>query len=179
MEKKIKNVEYIDKQINNQHIYKENNEYWEILLIKIDKDSFEFAYFYSIIKLIENLENNNKYLITIDEGKNQSRSNQEFFEFNSLIEAKNKFIEIYKEKTGDEWENRNTNFNINNQKEGKYILYYQKKVIKKRKEIIEDFDFDKYSKTSIIKDKNVLNLFKDITDISQVENYLKIIDKNY
>ena len=176
IEKKIKNVEYIDKQINNQHIYKENNEYWEMLLIKVDKDSFEFAYFYSIIKLIENLENNNKYLITIDEGKNQSRSNQEFFEFNSLIEAKNKFIEIYKEKTGDEWENRNTNFNINNQKEGKYILYYQKKVIKKRKEIIEDFDFDKYSKTSIIKDKNVLNLFKDIADVSQVENYLKIID---
>ena len=156
---------YYDQTFN---LYKEDKEYWDVILIKVDTFYQNFDYFYYFIELMEN-KKLNKYIVMTNYYKEDKH---EFFEFNNLDEAKNKFKEIFKEQTGNIWEEKN-NFK---HKKGKYMLYIQKKVKYKIKEFLEPFDFD--TKSIMIKDENILDLFKNIIDISKIESAYEYIDIN-
>ena len=180
LDKKLKEVTYIEydeqKNLNDKNfrLYKEDDEYWDVILIKVD-GYYEIEFHFYIISLIYNIKKN-IYCLKTDYGINeQSSEYDKFLEFDSLEQAKNKFKEIFEEKTGNLWQERNNFKKI----EGKYTLYMRKKVKYKIKEFLESFDYDKYPNPVMIKDKAVLELFKNMVDISKIEYYLDLlIDTN-
>ena len=89
-----------------------------------------------------------------------------------MEEAKNIFKEIYKEKTGNIWEEKNKFKRI----KGKYDIYIYNKVKLIIKNFLEPFDYNKCLNPSMIKDEGLIDLFKEMSDISILNNYYKNID---
>ena len=180
LEKKMKEPIYIEyneppKNIYGEkyNLYKEDKEYWDVILIKVDNFYQNIEYFQYFIQLLIN-EKIDKYIVLVEYGKSEIEKKTDIFEFTNLNDAKNKFKENFKEYTGNIWEEKN-NFK---HKKGKYILYIQKKVQYKIKDLFEPFNYNKFSNSLMIKDENILDLFKNIIDISRIESSYNTIDIN-
>ena len=145
-------------------LYKENDEYWDASLTKVNLQNGIYGeYLFYIIQLIHDL-GKDMYIVTTQFGRMGEEGANQRSPFNSLEEAKNEFCKIFKNKTSNEWEERN-NFE---RKKGKYMLLTYNKIKIKPNELLTPFNYEKCPKSKIT-DENIINLLKTFTDYSIIE----------
>ena len=142
-------------------LYKENDEYWDASLTKVNLQNGIYGeYMFYYIQLIHDL-GKNMFIIVTQFGRIGEQGANQKSPFNTLEEAKNEFGKIFKSKTGNSWEQRN-NFE---RKKGKYMLLTFNKTKLKPNELLKTFDYNKCPKSNI-ENKEIQNLLKNITDNS-------------
>ena len=166
----------IDYQTEFYELYKENDEYWDASLTKVNLQNGIYGeYLFYIIQLIHDL-GKDMYIVTTQFGRMGEDGANQRSPFNSLDEAKNEFRKIFKNKTSNEWDERN-NFE---RKKGKYMLLTYNKIKIKPNELLTPFDYEKCQKPKIA-DENIISLLKTFTDYSIIEKAFREsgVDTNF
>ena len=149
-------------------LYKENKEYWDVSLTKVNiQNGIYGEYMFYFIQLIHDL-GKNMYIVTTQFGRIGEVGANQRSPFNTLDEAKNEFNKIFKSKTGNSWEERNNFKRV----KGKYMLLSYNKYNLKPNELLKPFDYDKCPKSNILNNE-IQNLLKNITDNSIIEKAFK------
>ena len=149
-------------------LYKENDEYWDASLTKVNLQNGIYGeYMFYFIQLVHDL-GKNMYIVTTQFGRIGEEGANQRSPFNSLEDAKTEFGKIFKSKTGNVWDERN-NFQ---RKKGKYMLLTYNKVKLKPNEILQTFDYEKCPKSKI-DNKDIHNLLKAFTDSSIINKAFK------
>lgn len=91
--------------------------------------------------------------------------------FNTLELGVAEFKKIFKNKTSNEWDNRD-NFQEPRAK-NKYILFNKKQVDFSYKNLLKPFDFKKCKKPKIV-DQDIENFMRSITNIGLYNEVMKI-----
>ena len=166
--KRIKKPNLSDYQTEFYELYKENDEYWDASLTKVNLQNGIYGeYMFYFIQLVHDL-GKNMYIVTTQFGRIGEEGANQRSPFNSLDDAKNEFGKIFKSKTGNLWEERN-NFE---RKKGKYMLLTYNKIKLKPNELLKPFDYEKCPKSKL-ENKEILNLLKVFTDSSIIEKAFK------
>ena len=158
-QKKLPNL--FDLRSEQYELYKENDEYWEASLTKVNIQNGVYGeYMFYFIQLIHDL-GKNIYIVTTEFGRIGEEGANQRSPFNDLLEAKKEFEKIFKQKTGNLWENRENFERI----KGKYMLLKFNKVKMNQKELLKNFDYDacKFKSTNV---KEIYDLLKIFTDSS-------------
>jgi len=149
-------------------LYKENDEYWDASLTKVNLQNGIYGeYMFYFIQLVHDL-GKNMYIVTTQFGRIGEEGANQRSPFNSLEDAKTEFGKIFKSKTGNVWDERN-NFQ---RKKGKYMLLTYNKVKLKPNEILQAFDYEKCPKSKI-DNQDIHNLLKAFTDSSIINKAFK------
>ena len=166
--KGIKKPNLPDYQSEFYELYKENDEYWDASLTKVNLQNGIYGeYMFYFIQLVHDL-GKNMYIVTTQFGRIGEEGANQRSPFNSIEEAKNEFDKIFKSKTGNSWEERN-NFE---RKKGKYMLLTYNKVKLKPNELLKPFDYEKCPKSKI-ENKEIHSLLKAFTDSSIIAKAFK------
>ena len=158
-QKKLPNL--FDLRSEQYELYKENDEYWEASLTKVNIQNGVYGeYMFYFIQLIHDL-GKNIYIVTTEFGRIGEEGANQRSPFNDLSEAKKEFEKIFKQKTGNLWENRENFERV----KGKYMLLKFNKVKMNQKELLKKFDYDicKFQSTNV---KEIYDLLKIFTDSS-------------
>jgi len=158
-QKKLPNLH--DLRSEQYELYKENDEYWEASLTKVNIQNGVYGeYMFYFIQLIHDL-GKNIYIVTTEFGRIGEEGANQRSPFNDLSEAKKEFEKIFKQKTGNLWENRENFERV----KGKYMLLKFNKVKMNQKELLKNFDYDicKFQSTNV---KEIYDLLKIFTDSS-------------
>ena len=166
--KGIKKPNLSDYQSEFYELYKENDDYWDASLTKVNiQNGIYGEYMFYFIQLVHDL-GKNMYIVTTQFGRIGEEGANQRSPFNSLDEAKNEFDKIFKSKTGNSWDERN-NFE---RKKGKYMLLTYNKIKLKHNELLKPFDYEKCQKSKI-ENKEIHNLLKAFTDSSIIAKAFK------
>ena len=166
--KRIKRPNLFDYQTEFFELYSENDEYWDASLTKVNLQNGIYGeYMFYFIQLIHDL-GQDMYIVTTQFGRIGEEGANQRSPFNSIDEAKKEFSKIFKSKTGNLWEERERF----DRKKGKYMLLKYNKIKLKPSELLKPFEYEKCPKSKI-KDRNILNLLKNITDSSVIEKAFK------
>ena len=166
--KRIKRPNLFDYQTEFFELYSENDEYWDASLTKVNLQNGIYGeYMFYFIQLIHDL-GKDMYIVTTQFGRIGEEGANQRSPFNSIDEAKKEFSKIFKSKTGNLWEERERF----DRKKGKYMLLKYNKIKLKPSELLKPFEYEKCPKSKI-KDRNILNLLKNITDSSVIEKAFK------
>ena len=166
--KGVKKPNLEDYQTEFYELYKENDEYWDASLTKVNLQNGIYGeYMFYFIQLIHDL-GKDMYIVTTQFGRIGEEGANQRSPFNSLDEAKNEFEKVFKSKTGNLWEERN-NFE---RKKGKYMLLTYNKIRLKPNELLKPFDYEKCPKSKI-DNKDIHSLLKAFTDSSIIAKVFK------
>ena len=146
-------------------LYKENNEYLDASLTKVNLQNGIYGeYMFYYIQLVHDL-GKNMYIVTTQFGRIGEVGANQRSPFNSLDEAKSEFGKIFKNKTGNTWEERDNFKRIKN----KYMLLNYNKVKIKPNQLLKPFDYKQCVKSNIdnIHIKNLLKVFTDNSIIAK------------
>ena len=166
--KRIKKPNLEDYQSEFFELYKENEEYWDASLTKVNLQNGIYGeYMFYFIQLVHDL-GKNMYIVTTQFGRIGDEGANQRSPFNSLDEAKNEFGKIFKSKTGNLWEERE-NFE---RKKGKYMLLTYNKIKLKPNELLQPFDYEACPKSKL-DNKHLHSLLKAFTDSSIIAKAFK------
>ena len=167
-EKKVKKPNLNDYKSEFFELYKENDEYWDASLTKVNLQNGIYGeYMFYFIQLVHDL-GKNMYIVTTQFGRIGEEGANQRSPFNTLDEAKNEFRKIFKSKTGNNWDERN-NFE---RMKGKYMLLSYNKVQLKPNELLKPFDYNKCCESNLDNTK-IQGLLKAFTDSSIIAKAFK------
>ena len=166
--KRIKKPNLDDYKSEFFELYKENDEYWDASLTKVNLQNGIYGeYMFYFIQLVHDL-GKDMYIVTTQFGRIGEEGANQRSPFNTLDEAKNEFGKIFKSKTGNAWEERNNFERI----KGKYMLLSYNKVQLKPNELLKPFDYKKCPKSNL-DNTEIHSLLKAFTDSSIIEKAFK------
>ena len=167
-EKRVKKPNLDDYKSEFYELYKENDEYWDASLTKVNLQNGIYGeYMFYFIQLVHDL-GKNMYIVTTQFGRIGEEGANQRSPFNTLDEAKNEFRKIFKSKTGNVWDER-SNFE---RMKGKYMLLSYNKVQLKPNDLLKPFDYKKCPESNL--DNNEIHsLLKAFTDSSIIAKAFK------
>ena len=167
-EKRIKKPNLDDYKSQFYELYKENDEYWDASLTKVNLQNGIYGeYMFYFIQLIHDL-GKNMYIVTTQFGRIGEEGANQRSPFNTVDEAKDEFRKIFKSKTGNIWDQRN-NFE---RMKGKYMLLSYNKVQLKPNELLKPFDYNKCPQSNL-NNTEIHSLLKAFTDNSIIAKAFK------
>ena len=166
--KYIKKPNLRDYQSEFYELYKENGEYWDASLTKVNLQNGIYGeYMFYFIQLVHDL-GKNIYIVTTQFGRIGEEGANQRSPFNTLDEAKNEFCKIFKSKTSNSWLDKNNFQRV----KGKYMLLTYNKIQLSPNELLKPFDYKK-CKQSNLANNELQNLIKSFTDCSIIEKAFK------
>ena len=167
-EKKIKKPNLSDYKSEFFELYKEDDEYWDASLTKVNLQNGIYGeYMFYFIQLVHDL-GKDMYIVTTQFGRIGEEGANQRSPFNTLDEAKVEFGKIFKNKTGNLWEERKNFERI----KGKYMLLSYNKVQLKPNELLKPFDYKKCPQSNL-DNKEIHSLLKAFTDSSIIAKAFK------
>ena len=167
-EKKIKKPNLSDYQTQFFELYKENDEYWDASLTKVNLQNGIYGeYMFYFIQLVHDL-GKDMYIVTTQFGRIGEEGANQRSPFNTLDEAKTEFGKIFKSKTGNNWEERSNFERI----KGKYMMLSYNKVQLKPNELLKPFDYKKCPQSNL-DNTEIHDLLKAFTDNSIIAKAFK------
>ena len=167
-EKKTKKPNLSDYQSEFFELYKENDEYWDASLTKVNLQNGIYGeYMFYFIQLVHDL-GKDMYIVTTQFGRIGEEGANQRSPFNTLDEAKEEFGKIFKSKTGNNWEERNNFERI----KGKYMLLSYNKIQLKPNELLKPFDYKKCPESKL-DNTEIHDLLKAFTDNSIIAKAFK------
>ena len=167
-EKKVKKPNLSDYQSEFFELFKENDEYWDASLTKVNLQNGIYGeYMFYFIQLVHDL-GKDMYIVTTQFGRIGEEGANQRSPFNTLDEAKEEFGKIFKSKTGNNWEQRNNFERI----KGKYMLLSYNKIQLKPNELLKPFDYKKCPKSNL-DNTEIHSLLKAFTDNSIIAKAFK------
>ena len=167
-EKKVKKPNLSDYQSEFFELFKENDEYWDASLTKVNLQNGIYGeYMFYFIQLVHDL-GKDMYIVTTQFGRIGEEGANQRSPFNTLDEAKEEFGKIFKSKTGNNWDERNNFQRI----KGKYMLLSYNKIQLKPNELLKPFDYKKCPESNL-DNTEIHSLLKAFTDNSIIAKAFK------